>query len=203
MAEQKQQMLEINLDEDVWKRCYTVHSLVIIGSKEEDGSYNFAPKHMAMPLGFSNHFGFMGTPRKSTYHNIQREGVFTVSFPKPSQLVVSSLTASRREEDDSKPVLDKIPTVPAKGIDGKFLADSYFQFECKFTENLGKFGEWELVVGEIVAARVDKAMARKTGNGMDEGKLIYDNPLLGYLHPDRFSVIKESHVFPFPKKFKR
>lgn len=196
-------MVELDVDKDVWNRGYTVHSLLIIGSKEEDGNYNFAPKHMAMPLGFSNHFGFIGTPRKSTYRNIQREKVFTVSYPKPSQLTVSSLAATQREDDDSKPVLDQIPTTPAQKIEGYFVEDSYFQLECKLTECLGKFGEWELVVGEIVAARIDKKMSRKVGNGVDEGQLIYDNPLLAYLHPNRFSVIKESNVFPFPKELKR
>lgn len=203
MSDQEKKMIEIDLDQDVWNRCYTVHTLVVIGSKEEDGTYNFAPKHMAMPLGFSNHFGFMGTPRKNTYRNINRHKEFTVSFPKPDQLVVSSLMATHREKDDTKPVLEQIPTMPAKVVDGKFLEDSYFQLECKLTECLGKFDEWELVVGEIVAARVQEGVARKTGNGIDESKLIYDSPLLAYLHPDRFSVIKESYVFPFPKDFKR
>ncbi len=203
MADQKTNMIEIDLDQDVWSQCYTVHSLVVIGSKEETGAYNFAPKHMAMPMGFSNQFGFMGTPRKRTYRNVKREKAFTVSYPKPSQLVMSSLTATRREDDDSKPILDQIPTVASKIIDGKFIEDSYFHLECKLTECLGKFGEWEIVVGEIVAARVQKEAARKRGNGMDESKLIYESPLLAYLHPDRFSIIKESHVFPYPKEFKR
>lgn len=203
MADQETNMIEIDLDQDVWNHCYTVHSLIVIGSKEESGAYNFAPKHMAMPLGFSNQFGFMGTPRKSTYRNVQREKEFTVSYPKPSQLVISSLTSTRREEDDSKPILDKIPTVASKVVDGKFIKDSYFHLECKLTECLGKFGEWEVVVGEIVAARIQKEAARKRGNGMDESELIYDFPLLAYLHPDRFSIIKESHAFPYPKEFKR
>jgi len=203
MADKKSTMIEIDLDQDVWSRCYTVHSLVVIGSKEEDATYNFAPKHMAMPLGFSNHFAFMGTPRKSTYRNIERQKEFTVSFPKPSQIIVSSLTATRREDDDSKPVLDQIPTVSAKIVDGKFLEDSYFQLECTLKECIGKFGEWEIVVGEIVAARVQKEAARNIGNGMDEGKQIFNSPLLAYLHPDRFSVIKESNTFPYPNEFKR
>lgn len=203
MSSENSEMIEIDLDQDVWNQCYTVHSLVVIGSKEEDLTYNFAPKHMAMPLGFSNHFGFMGTPRKSTYRNIDLQKEFTVSFPGPDQLVLTSLSATRREEDDTKPIIDQIPTVPAKQIDGKFLAGSYLQLECVLTEFLGKFGEWELVVGEIVAARVQKEMMRKRGNGTDEGKLVHDHPLLAYLHPDRFSVIKESHVFPYPKEFKR
>ena len=201
--EQDDKMIELDVEQDIWSRAYTVHSLIIIGSKEEDGNYNFAPKHMAMPLGFSNHFGFIGTPRKSTYRNIQREKVFTVSYPKPSQLTVSSLAATQREDDDSKPILDQIPTAPAQEIEGYFVKDSYFQLECKLTECLGKFGEWELIVGEIVAARIDKRTSRKINDSAGEGQLIYNNPLLAYLHPNRFSVIKESNVFPFPKEFKR
>lgn len=201
--ENNSEMIELDVEQDVWNRTYTVHSLIIIGSMEEDDNYNFAPKHMAMPLGFSNHFGFMGTPRKNTYRNIQREKVFTVSYPKPSQLTVSSLAATRREDDDSKPILDKIPTSPAQKIEGHFVKNSYFQMECRFTECVGKFGEWEMIVGKIVAARIDKSMNRKIGNGVDEAQLIYNNPLLAYLHPNRFSVIKESNVFPFPKEFKR
>lgn len=200
--ENSNEMIELDVEQDVWDRTYTVYSLLIIGSKEEDGNYNFAPKHMAMPMGFSNHFGFIGTPRKSTYRNIQREKVFTVSYPKPSQLTVSSLAATQREDDDSKPILNEIPTTPAQKIEGRFLKGSYIQLECKLTECLGKFGEWELVVGEIVAARINKKMSIKMGNS-DEGQLIYDNPLLAYLHPNRFSVIKESNVFPFPKELKR
>ena len=201
--ENSDEMIELDVEQDIWSRAYTVHSLIIIGSKEEDGNYNFAPKHMAMPLGFSNHFGFIGTPRKSTYRNIQREKVFTVSYPKPSQLTVSSLAATQREDDDSKPILDQIPTAPAQEIEGYFVKDSYFQLECKLTECLGKFGEWELIVGEIIAARIDKRMSRKISDSAGEGQLIYNNPLLAYLHPNRFSVIKESNVFPFPKEFKR
>lgn len=201
--ENSNEMIELDVEQDIWSRAYTVHSLIIIGSKEEDDNYNFAPKHMAMPLGFSNHFGFIGTPRKSTYRNIQREKVFTVSYPKPSQLTVSSLAATQREDDDSKPIIDQIPTAPAQEIEGYFVKDSYFQLECKLTECLGKFGEWELIVGEIVAARIDKRMSRKISDSAGEGQLIYNNPLLAYLHPNRFSVIKESNVFPFPKEFKR
>jgi flavin reductase (DIM6/NTAB) family NADH-FMN oxidoreductase RutF len=88
-------------------------------------------------------------------------------------------------------------------VDGKFLEDSYFQLECTLNECIGKFGEWEIVVGEIVAARVQKEAARNIGNGMDEGKQIFNSPLLAYLHPDRFSVIKESNTFPYPNEFKR
>lgn len=196
-------MHKIEVDENLWDRCYTVHSLIIIGSKEENGDYNLAPKHMAMPLGFSNYFAFMGTPRKSTYKNIKREKVFTVSYPRSSQVVVSSLAASAREEDDTKPIIDKLPTVKAKKIEGRFLKDSYFQLECELSETLGKFGEWEIIVGKVVAAYVSEDMLKKGGDDAEGQALIYNSPILAYLHPDRFGAIKETNKFPYPKDFKR
>lgn len=196
-------MINITDDPNLWNRFFMVHSLLIIGSKEKDGSYNMAPKHMAMPLGFGPYFGFMGTPRKTTFRNIKREEVFTVSFPRPDQLVLSSLAASPREEDDSKPVIDAIPTVEAQLIEGKFLEDSYLQLECTLSEMMGKFGEWEMVVGEIVAAYVHKDALRQEGDDADDNRLINQSPLLAYLHPDRYSTIKKSNNFPLPKDFKR
>lgn len=196
-------MVDITDDPQMWDRCYSVHSLIVIGSTEKDGNYNFAPKHMAMPLGFGPYFGFMGTPRKMTYQNIAREKVFTVSYPRPEQLVISSLTASQREEDDTLPVIQQVPTTDAQKINGKFLEDSYLQLECKLSEMTGKFDEWEIVVGEIVAAYAHKDALRGKGDDADEAQKIQQYPLLAYLHPNRFSVIKESNAFPFPKDFKR
>jgi flavin reductase (DIM6/NTAB) family NADH-FMN oxidoreductase RutF len=204
MAEQQEaEMVDISNDPQMWNRCYMVHSLVVVGSTEEDGSYNFAPKHMAMPLGFGPYFGFMGTPRKTTYRNIKREEVFTVSYPGPDQLVISSLMASQREDDDSKPIVDQIPTVDAQRVDGQLLKDSYFQLECKLSQMMGKFGEWEIIVGEVVAAYVRQDVLKEEGDDADYGAQIHDHPLLAYLHPDRFSIIEESNAFPFPKDFKR
>lgn len=195
--------VQVEIDEDLWNKCYTVNSLVIIGSKEKDGSYNLAPKHMAMPLGFSQYFGFMGTPRKTTYQNVKREGTFTVSFPNPDQIVLSSLAATRREDDQSKVVIDKIPTIAAKSIEGILLEGAYFQLECKLSDILGKFGEWELIVGEVLAAYIDPKSIRKSTEDSGSGQLINNSPLLAYLHPDRFSTIKESNHFPLPKNFNR
>jgi flavin reductase (DIM6/NTAB) family NADH-FMN oxidoreductase RutF len=201
--ESSQKMVELEIDGNLWNRSFAVHSLVIIGSKEEDGSYNLAPKHMAMPLGFSPYFAFIGTARKSTYQNIKREKVFTVSYPSPNQLVISSLTASQREKNNTKPIIDQIPTVEAQKIEGRLLKDAYFHLECRLSEFMGKFGEWELVVGKIEAAYAQKAALKRTGEDRSDNQLIYENPLLAYVHPDRFSVIKETHAFPFPKDFKR
>lgn len=204
MAEQEEAtMINVTDDPEMWKRCFTVHSLIIVGSKEENGSYNLAPKHMSMPLGFGPYFGFMGTARKNTYRNIKREGEFTISYPRPDQLVLSSLAASRRKDNDSKPVVEQIPTTEAQIVEGKFLKDSYFQLECNLSQILGKFGEWEIIVGEIIAAYIHEEFLRSDDDDINDGRLIRKHPLLAYLHPDRFGVVEESNAFPLPKDFKR
>ena len=112
----------VTLQEDwpVWDRVFTVNPLVLIGTRERSGGYDLAPKHMAFPMGWENCFGFVCTPRHATYHNARREGVFTVSYPKPTQIVLASLSATRREGDGSKPGLYALRTFPASEVDGGF-----------------------------------------------------------------------------------
>lgn len=206
MAYTTSDMIEITHDKQFWERTFSVHSLVVIGSREKEGHYNLAPKHLALPLGFERYFGYLDTKRKATYHNVLREKVFTVSFPRPEQLVLTSFTASPREEDFTKPVirvLEEVVTEPARQIDGLFLKDAYLQLECRLVDRHGEFGEWELMAGEVIAAYVHKDALRISGDDMDDDRLIRNAPLLAYLHPDRFAIVKESHTFPFPKDIRR
>ena len=50
----------------LWERVFTVAPLVIVGSKDTDGTYDLAPKHMAMPLGWRGCYGCVCTPRHRT-----------------------------------------------------------------------------------------------------------------------------------------
>ncbi len=49
----------------------TVAPLVLVGTKERHG-WDFAPKHLAMPLGWEGFYCFAFTPWHATYR--QREG---------------------------------------------------------------------------------------------------------------------------------
>ncbi|MGB3635797.1 MAG: flavin reductase, partial [Rubrobacteraceae bacterium] len=117
-------------DLPIWDRVFTVNPLVLVGTKEEDGGYDIAPKHMAFPLGWDNYFGFVCTPRHRTYDNVRREGVFTVTYPRPTQVVLTSLAATPREDGGRKPSVDALPTLPANEVDGVFVKDGYLFLEC-------------------------------------------------------------------------
>jgi flavin reductase (DIM6/NTAB) family NADH-FMN oxidoreductase RutF len=121
----------LDTDHPIWERFFTVAPLVLVGTQEQDGAYDLAPKHMALPMGWENYFGFVCTPQHRTYQNIQREKVFSVSYPRPNQLVLTSLAAAPRCEDASKPSLLALPTFPASRIDGVFVQDAYAFLECR------------------------------------------------------------------------
>ena len=194
-------MKKLDTDHPIWSRFFTVNPLVVVGSKEKDGNYDLAPKHMAIPIGWQNYFGFVCTPAHGTYQNAKRENTFSVSYPKPSQLLLTTLSASPRCGDNIKPQLNHLPTLPTKEIDGVCLEDAYIHLECSLEKIIDGFGENSLIIGNVICARVDQDALRR--DDRDDQNLIFDSPLLAYLEPGRYTIIKESHTFPFPKDFSR
>ena len=194
-------VVELDTTVPVWEQFFTVAPLVLIGTRDEDGSLDFAPKHMVTPMGWQNFFGFVCTPRHNTCRNIERTGEFTVSYPKPSQVLITSLAASPRGEHGEKPVIDYFETFPATHVDGFFIEEGYLYFECRHFRTVSDFGENCLITGEIVAAYADDDYLRHTGT--DDQETIHDSPLFAYLAPGRFAAIDRSNAFPFPKSMKK
>jgi flavin reductase (DIM6/NTAB) family NADH-FMN oxidoreductase RutF len=190
----------LEIDIPIWERFFTVAPLVLIGTKENEG-YDLAPKHMVTPMGWENYFGFVCTPRHRTYQNIQREGVFTVSYPRPTQLVLTSLAAAPRCGDDTKPSLLALPTFSASSVDGVFVTDAYLFLECALDRIVDGFGVNSLITGCIVAAHAHEDILRTSER--DDQELIHAAPLLAYLYPGRIARIRESYSFPFPLDFTR
>lgn len=188
-------------DLPIWERVFTVNPLVLVGTKERDGGYDIAPKHMAFPLGWDNYFGFVCTPRHSTYDNVRRNGVFTVTYPRPTQVVLTSLAATPREDGGRKPSLDVLPTFPASEVDGVFVRDGYLFLECVLDRVVDDFGDNSLIAGRVVAAHVRPDYLRDSDK--DDQDLIHEFPLLAYLSPGRYSPVGESYSFPFPTGFSR
>ncbi|NNK87975.1 MAG: flavin reductase [Flavobacteriaceae bacterium] len=195
-------LVELNIEQPVWDHMFTVAPLVVIGTKERD-HYDLAPKHMATPLGFDNYFGFVCTPSHATYNNIKETGEFVVSFPKPDQVLLSSLTAMPRTGELSKSdqIIKALPTRLAPNTDALFIEDSYLFFECDLHDIIDGFGENSIIAGKITSAYID-ADYLKQSDGSDQEQL-YHNPLLAYVAIGRYAIIRETFSFPFPKNFKR
>ena len=198
MSEEREngaELISLGAEHPVWDRFFQVFPLVVVGSKELDGSFDLAPKHMAMPVSWENLFGFVCSPTHGTYVNARREGFFTVSYPRPSQVLFASLAAAPRCEDDSKPSLQLLATRPATKIDGVLLEDAYLHFECETDRIIDDFGANSLITGRIVEALVSEDAIRS--NDRDDEQVIFDTPLLTYLAPGRYAEVSKSFAFPF------
>jgi len=194
-------LIELDTSSSIWESFYTVFPLVVIGTREADGSDDLAPKHMAMPMSWKNHFGFVCTPRHNTYQNIQRDRQFTVTYMRPSQTVLASLAATPRCEDGSKPITDSLPTFEAETVNAVFVEDGYLFLECELQQMVDDLGDNSLILGRILKARVAEDALRSSDQ--DDEDLVYNAPLLAYLYPGRFSEIHDSTQLPFPAGFKR
>jgi flavin reductase (DIM6/NTAB) family NADH-FMN oxidoreductase RutF len=195
------QLVSLELDHPVWERFFLPAPLTVIGTREESGDYDLAPKHMVTPLGWQNYFGFVCAPTHSTYQNIQREKAFTVSFPRPEQVVLTSLTASPRCDDGSKIEVQSVPTIPARWVNGILVRDSSLMFECELDRIIDEFGTNSLISGRIIAAHVHEDALRS--DDRDDQDVVSSSPLMVYLHPGRFTQVVKSDSFPFPAGFRR
>ncbi len=194
--------ISLDIKESIWEHFYTVAPLVVIGTKEGHG-FDLAPKHMATPLGFSDFFGFVCTPRHNTYHNIKKNSRFSVSFVKPDQILLSSLAAMPRGavKDFPKEITNQIPTVLSDDGEAIFLRDSYVMLDCISHKIIDGFDDYSLITGKIQSARVHKNYIIVSDEGHQ--KQIYDHPLLAYIAPGRFASIRETLSYPYPKDFQR
>ena len=194
--------VSLDTSQPVWKRIFMVAPLVVIGTREGNG-YDMAPKHMITPMGFDNYFGFVCTPTHGTYQNIAQYGEFTVSFPKPDQTLITSLSASPRQTGISKAdqIIESLPTCKATEVDALFMEQSYLMFECRHFKTIDGFGRNSLITGSILHAFADPDYLRVSEQ--DEQQMLYEHPLLAYVAEGRFARVAETYHFPFPKGFKR
>jgi flavin reductase (DIM6/NTAB) family NADH-FMN oxidoreductase RutF len=188
-------LITLGGDHPIWERIFAVAPLVLVGTKESDDEYDLAPKHMAMQVGWGNYFAFVCTPTHRTYVNACREQAFTVSFPRPSQVLLTSLAASPRCEGDVKPAMGLVHTFPAVRVDGVLVEDAYLHLECELHRVYDDFGESSIVTGIILEAHVCEEAIRRADK--DDRDLLMDAPILAYLSPGRYSRITESQAFPF------
>jgi flavin reductase (DIM6/NTAB) family NADH-FMN oxidoreductase RutF len=194
-------LIALDPTDGLWERFFMVAPLVLVGTRGADGRYNVAPKHLAMPMAWENLYGFVCSPNHHTYQNVVAHPEFTVSFPRPDQIVASSLAAAPRWEDDSKPGLQAVPTVPARAVDGVLVANCSLYLECHLERLVEGLGANCLVVGRVVAAAIQEASLRTLDR--DDNDLLAHAPLLAYVTPGRFATIDRTTAFPLPAGFSR
>ncbi len=193
-------LVALKRDDSLWDHVFQVAPLVLVGTREPDGAIDFAPKHRVVTLG-PGHFGFVCRESHATYRNALREGAFTVSWPGPRHIVMTSAAAAPRGEDDEKKAMRALPTVPARAVDGELLSDCTLHVECELDRVVEELGDDSLLIGRIVAASAASDAFRTPDH--PDGEIVHEHPLLAYLHPSRLAIIETSVGFPYPKDFTR
>lgn len=194
-------MVELDPARPLWDRFFTVAPLVLVGTREGDG-YDLAPKHMAGPAGWGGYFSFVCAPSHSTYHNVREWGGFAVSFPRPHQVLETSLSAQPRvEPDGATPGLELLPTLPAEVVEGRLLEGAHLHLECELHQVVDDLGDNSLILGKVVAARVPTEALRSSERPDQE--VLAEEPLLVYVSPGRVATVDRAAPFPFPADFRR
>ncbi len=187
-------------DRGVWSQVFLIAPLVLVGTREADGSIDLAPKHQAMPLGWVDDYGFICTAAHRTHANVTRTGEFTVSYPSPDQAVAIGQAAAPRINDE-KYGLAMLQTHAARVVDAPLVDAASLWLECRLERIITGFGEHDLIAGKVVAASAPHWNVRSPD--VDDADLIAAHPLLAYLSPDRFAAVAKSYSFPFPAGFMR
>jgi flavin reductase (DIM6/NTAB) family NADH-FMN oxidoreductase RutF len=194
------ELVDLRVDGGLWQRVFMVAPLVLVGTQEPDGGYDFAPKHMAMPLGWEGFYCFVCSPRHATYANVVARPQFTVSFPRPEQILHTSFAAGARTESGAKPTLAALPTIPARVVEGHLLAGCQLYLECELERLVDGFGPNSLVIGRVVAASAARDALRDCD--ADDADLVHRLGLLAYLPPGRFAAVRDSRAFPYPVDYR-
>jgi flavin reductase (DIM6/NTAB) family NADH-FMN oxidoreductase RutF len=194
-----EELVELPVGAGLWERVFAVAPLVLVGTKEGDG-FDFAPKHMAMPLGWEGFYCFACSPRHATYRNVNAHPEFTVSFPRPEQILESSFAAGGRFAAGEKPALAAIPTAPARAVAVPVVDGCTLTLECRLERIVDGFGPNSLIVGRVVAATAARDALR--GADVDDADLLHRLGLLAYLAPGRFAVVRDTYAFPYPIDFR-
>jgi flavin reductase (DIM6/NTAB) family NADH-FMN oxidoreductase RutF len=190
----------VRLEQGRWlfDAVFTVAPLVVVGTRDDDGTPNLAPKHMAMPIGWSDRYCFACTPRHRTHGNAVRTGEFTVSFATPEQAVLVGQVAATRGPDAVRGELAALGTVPAQEVDGVLVSGAHAALECRL-ERIVDEGDASLVIGRIVAAHADPEALR--AHDRDDADVVYGAPLIAYVAPGRLARIERTTAFPYPARF--
>ena len=177
---------------------FTVAALVLVGTTDADGTPNLAPKHMAMPIGWSDRYCFACTPRHGTHVNAERSGAFTVSYPTPDQAVLVGQAAAERSPDGARRELAALETIPASEVDGVLVGGAHAALECRLERIVDGMDDASLLIGRIVAAYAARGAARKRSRR--RGRRPRASPAR-LRHPGRLSRIDRTTAFPYPARF--
>jgi flavin reductase (DIM6/NTAB) family NADH-FMN oxidoreductase RutF len=187
-------LLSLDLDQPIWDRFFSVAPLVVVGTRNADGSHDLLTTHQGFTLAPANLFAFLAPPEDAAVENSLRTRTFAVSFPQPHQVAEASLAAAVAGREGRHPMSAEIPTFPTRRIDAVLMTGARLFLECETDRVVEHLGGRVLVIGRIVAAHLDRDSRRLSER--DDYDLLENHPLLAFIAPGRFAAIEHTDAFP-------
>lgn len=197
----------VSLD-TAFEAFYQVNPVTLITTVDAAGRLNVAAKTQFTRVGLGRFVAFGCCPEHHTYANVLAKGEFVVNFPGPDLVAEVGLAGLPFGEDVGDEVAQcGLTAIPSEAVSVPRIEECWAHLECRLVETR-HYGNWTLIVGEVVAASVDETYVlpsrtepREPGEVHPDGRrLVY--PLLAYVYPDHYGVITEVKRFRFPEGYR-
>jgi len=187
---------ELDLNRFVGRNFFWPEGIVLVTTLSPDGMPNVAPKTQAAPVGRRNFWSFACTPSHHTHKYIEAGGEFVINIPGPELIKNISLAARRFALDEDEIRGSELTAMPSREVSPPSIAECRVHLECRLHRIVEGLGEDSLIIGRVVAASADSDIIDPSPDSLQR------HPLLVYVYPDHWTMVKEAERFRFPAEYK-
>jgi flavin reductase (DIM6/NTAB) family NADH-FMN oxidoreductase RutF len=193
-------------DADGVERYQLLTSLVVprpigwVSTRADDGTLNLAPFSFfsaisASPMLVSLSIGTRRGVAKDSLRNIRDQGTFCVNVVTEGQLAAMNQTAASLPADQDEFAFAGLPVAAAESVEAPYVADCPAVLECRLFKEVDLDGTGTLIIGEVMAVRLDPDLA------VIEGSAFVDSEALkpvGRLWGSAYTLLGEVKILERP-----
>ncbi len=171
-----------------------------VSTRGTDGTLNLAPFSFfsaisASPMLVSLSIGTRGGVAKDSLRNIRDQGTFCVNVVTEGQLEAMNQTAASLPADQDEFAFAGLPVAAAESVDAPYVANCPAVFECRTFKEVDLDGTGSLIIGEVMAVRLDPTLETIDGTafvGSEELKPV------GRLWGSAYTLLGEVKILEHP-----
>jgi len=140
-----------------------------VSTRGKDGTLNLAPFSFfsaisASPMLISLSIGTRQGAAKDSLSNIRDQGAFCVNVVTEGQLAAMNQTAASLPADQDEFAFAGLPVAVAETVEAPYVANCPAVLECRLFKDVNLDGTGSLIIGEVMAVRLDPALGTIEGS---------------------------------------
>ena len=140
-----------------------------VSTQGADGTLNLAPFSFfsaisPSPMLISLSIGTRQGVAKDSLRNIRDQGAFCVNVVTEGQLPDMNQTAASLPADQDEFAFAGLPVAAAESVDAPYVANCPAVLECRLFKDVDLHGTGSLIIGEVLAVRLDPSLAMIEGS---------------------------------------